>query len=105
MHLHQVTLEESPNDNTFVQSLTEAADNTNLLYPPVAFVESVADVSTGGAKIRRLHLIIVDLWRPWKVVCKRVADPRALQCRVKLPNDITANSVFIESLLFEENRL
>ena len=82
MHLHQVTLEESPNDNTFVQSLTEAADNTNLLYPPVAFVESVADVSTGGAKIRRLHLIIVDLWRPWKVVCLRVADPRALQCRV-----------------------
>jgi len=44
-------------------------------------------------------------WQRVFLVCKRVADHRALQCRVKLPNDITGNSLFIESLLFEENML
>ena len=60
MRLHQSTLDESSTDAIYVRSLTEAADNTNLLYPPVAFVESVADATIEGYKIRRLHLIIVD---------------------------------------------
>ena len=60
MHLHH-ELAESPQDEAFVRSLAHAADNTNLSFPPLALVESVADAQLAGCKIRRLHLIIVDL--------------------------------------------
>ncbi len=36
-------------------------------YPPVALVECVADIMIKCHKVRRLHLVIVDLWRPWKI--------------------------------------
>lgn len=35
----------------------------------------------------------------------QTTGPRVLQCRVKLPNDITANSLVIESLLFEKKHV
>ena len=34
-------------------------------YPPVALIECVADIAQKHHKVRRLHLVIVDLWRPW----------------------------------------
>ena len=36
-------------------------------YPPVALIECVADITQTYYKVRRLHLVIVDLWRPWKI--------------------------------------
>ena len=36
-------------------------------YPPVALAECVADIMIKRHKVRRLHLVIVDLWRPWKI--------------------------------------
>ena len=36
-------------------------------YPPVALIECVADLTQPHYKVRRLHLVIVDLWRPWKI--------------------------------------
>ena len=36
-------------------------------YPPVALIECVADIMQKHHKVRRLHLVIVDLWRPWKI--------------------------------------
>ena len=36
-------------------------------YPPVALIECVADIAQSHHKVRRLHLVIVDLWRPWKI--------------------------------------
>ena len=36
-------------------------------YPPVALAECVADIMIKHHKVRRLHLVIVDLWRPWKI--------------------------------------
>ena len=34
---------------------------------PVALVECVADIFSKRHKVRPLHLVIVDLWRPWKI--------------------------------------
>ena len=36
-------------------------------YPPVALIECVADLTQTHYKVPRLHLVIVDLWRPWKI--------------------------------------
>ena len=36
-------------------------------YLPVALIECVADIMQKHHKVRRLHLVIVDLWRPWKI--------------------------------------
>ena len=33
---------------------------------PAAIVEALQDYVTNYHKVRRLHLIVVDLWRPWK---------------------------------------
>ena len=35
-------------------------------FPPPAIVEVLQDYVTNYHKVRRLHLIVVDLWRPWK---------------------------------------
>ena len=35
-------------------------------FPPPAIVEALQDYVTNYHKVRRLHLIVVDLWRPWK---------------------------------------
>ena len=35
-------------------------------FPPPAIVEVLQDYVTSYHKVRRLHLIVVDLWRPWK---------------------------------------
>ena len=35
-------------------------------FPPPAIVEALQDYVTHYHKVRRLHLIVVDLWRPWK---------------------------------------
>ena len=35
-------------------------------FPPPAIVEVLQDYVTNFHKVRRLHLIVVDLWRPWK---------------------------------------
>ena len=33
----------------------------------MALIECVADLTQPHYKVRRLHLVIVDLWRPWKI--------------------------------------
>ena len=35
-------------------------------FPPPAIVEALQDYVTHYHKVRRLHLIVVDLWRRWK---------------------------------------
>ncbi len=71
MHLRHPTLSDCPNDETFLQSFDHDNGQTNYearrRYPPVALAECVADIMIQRHKVRRLHLVIVDLWRPWKV--------------------------------------
>ena len=36
-------------------------------YPSIALIECVADIIQKHHKVCRLHLVIVDLWRSWKI--------------------------------------
>ena len=51
-------------------------------YPPVALIECVADITQKHHKVRRLHLVIVDLWRPWKI---NQAQVRSLTGELRRP--------------------
>ena len=49
--------------------LSSTCSNCSLTgphFPPPAIVEALQDYVTHYYKVRRLHLIVVDLWRPWK---------------------------------------
>ena len=67
MHLRNPTLNDCPDDETFLQSFDPNNGQAQRRYPRVALVESVSDVLIQRRKVRRLHLVIVDLWRPWKM--------------------------------------
>ena len=41
---------------------------------PPAIVEALQDYVTNYHKVRRLHLIVVDLWRPWKYNTARARE-------------------------------
>ena len=43
-------------------------------FPPPAIVEALQDYVTHYHKVRRLHLIVVDLWRPWKYNTARARE-------------------------------
>ena len=72
VHLRHPTLNDCPGDETFLQFFDPNNGQAQRRYPPVALVESVSDVVIQRHKVRRLHLVIVDLWRPWKVNQKQV---------------------------------
>ena len=71
MHLRKSSLEECLSDNQFLSFLDHDDVPPDLTaqrrYPPVALIECVADLTQPHYKVRRLHLVIVDLWRPWKI--------------------------------------
>ena len=72
------------NDETFLQSFDHSNDKAKQLYPPVALVESVSDAVIQRYKVRRLHLVIVGLWRPWKVNQKQVKSLTDMLRRLEL---------------------
>ena len=62
MHLRESDIGKGP-DAAFLPSLQRSIGNDRGVYPPVAFAEIYRnDVST-KTKIRRLHLLVVDLER------------------------------------------
>ena len=67
MHLRNSSLEECLSDNQFLSFLDHDDVPPDLTaqrrYPPVALIECVADLTQPHYKVRRLHLVIVDLWR------------------------------------------
>ena len=71
MHLRGSSLEDCPGDDQFLSSLdlndVPGGIMAQRRYPPVALIECVADITQKHHKVRRLHLVIVDLWRPWKI--------------------------------------
>ena len=66
MHLRQPRLTDCPTDEEFIDSLC-SAEAAYKPHPPVALAESVSDAILKCYKIRRLHLVIVDLSSPWKI--------------------------------------
>ena len=63
MYLREPTVEAGPDDAAFLTSLRRSINNTRGVYPPVAFAEIYRNDSSTLTKIRRLHLIVVDLER------------------------------------------
>ena len=78
VHLRHPDLTDCPTDESFVENLTRNSEVASKPYPPVALAESVSDATLKCYKIRRLHLIIVDLWRPWKVNQEQVKSLTSL---------------------------
>ena len=65
-YLHDGELSRAPPDETFIHMLRQNCSLTGPHFPPPAIVEALQDYVTHYYKVRRLHLIVVDLWRPWK---------------------------------------
>ena len=72
---------ESPDDSVFLQSLGFSCARVNGVYPPLALVEAYITEEDSAPKVRRLHLIVVDLHRR-----RRMAD-RVLRLLVDLQVD------------------
>ena len=65
-YLHDGEPSRPPPDETFIHMLQQNCSLTGPHFPPPAIVEALQDYVTHYYKVRRLHLIVVDLWRPWK---------------------------------------
>ena len=59
---------ESPDDSAFLQSLRFSCARVNGVYPPLALVEAYITEEDSAPKVRRLHLIVVDLHRRRRMV-------------------------------------
>lgn len=77
-YLHDHELSDSPPDASFVDMLRQNCCLSGPHFPPPAIVEVLQDYVTHYYKVRRLHLIVVDLWRPWKY---NTAQARWIQLR------------------------
>ena len=82
---------ESPDDSAFLQSLRFSCARVNGVYPPLALVEAYITEEDSASKVRRLHLIVVDLHRR-----RRMAD-RVLRLLVDLQVDRCAEECLYRS--------
>ena len=73
-YLHDQELSRSPPDETFIDMLKQNCCLSGPHFPPPAIVEALQDYVTHYHKVRRLHLIVVDLWRPWKYNTARARE-------------------------------
>ena len=71
MYLKENSIDEGPDDCAFLDSLRRSLNTTRGVYPPVALAEIYCEDSRPLTRIRRLHLIVVDLDRS-RNVSKRV---------------------------------
>ena len=56
-------LVEAPDDSAFLQSLRYSCARVNGVYPPLALVEAFITEDDSAPRVRKLHLIVVDLNR------------------------------------------
>eukprot|EP00434_Breviolum_minutum_P046313 symbB.v1.2.041809.t1/scaffold8669.1/size8008/1 len=61
IRLKDDNLLESPDDSAFLQSLQFFCARVNGVYPPLALVEAYITEEDSAPKVRRQHLIVVDL--------------------------------------------
>ena len=71
---HDHELSRSPPDESFIDMLKQNCCLSGPHFPPPAIVEVLQDYVTNYHKVRRLHLIVVDLWRPWKYNTARARE-------------------------------
>lgn len=65
-YLHQGSLQMSPTDSDFGRMLAQGCSLDAPNFPPLAIAEALQDLQHHRYKIRRLHLVVVDTWRPWE---------------------------------------
>ena len=63
MHLRESDVGKGPDDAAFLISLQRSVSNDRGVYPPIAFAEIYRNDASTKTKIRRLHLLVVDLER------------------------------------------
>ena len=72
VHLHDKYLQDSPSDSEFAQKLSLNCALDAQDFPPLAIAEALVNYLDNCFKIRRLHLIIVDTWRPWRYNAEQI---------------------------------
>ena len=65
-YLHDHELSRFPPDESFIDMLKQNCCLSGRHFPPPRIVEVLQDYVTHCHKVRPLHLIVEDLWRPWK---------------------------------------
>ena len=74
---------EAPDDAAFLQSLRHSCARVSGVYPPLALVEAYITEEDSASRVRRLHLIIVDLHRRRRManrVLRLLADLQIDRC-------------------------
>ena len=69
IRLKDEDLLEAPDDSAFLQSLRFSCARVNGVYPPLALAEAYITEEDSAPRVRRLHLMVVDLHRR-----RRMAD-------------------------------
>ena len=69
IRLKDEDLLEAPDDSAFLQSLRFSCARVNGVYPPLALAETFITEEDSAPRVRRLHLMVVDLHRR-----RRMAD-------------------------------
>ena len=72
VHLHDKLMQDSPSDSDFARKLSLNCALDAPDFPPPAIAEALEDYLDNCFKIRRLHLIIVDTWRPWRYNAEQI---------------------------------
>ena len=92
LRLKDDDLLEGPDDSAFLQSLQLSCSRVNGVYPPLALVEAFITDDDSTPRVRRLHLIVVDLNRRRRLATRvsrqlsRInVDECAAQCWNTLP--------------------
>ena len=92
IHLKDEDLLESPDDSAFLQSLRFSCARVNGVYLPLALVEAYITEEDSAPKVRRLHLVAVDLHRRrrmadrvWRLLVDLQVDRCAEECLHTLP--------------------
>ena len=73
-YLHDHELTRSPPDKSFIDIFKQNCCLSGPHFPPPAIVEAWQEDVTNYHKVRRLHLIVVDLWRPWQYNTARARE-------------------------------
>ena len=90
---------EAPDDSAFLQSLRFSCARVNGVYPPLALAEAFITEEDSAPRVRRLHLIVVDLHRRRRLAdrVRRLfsdiqVDRCANECWNTLPHPVEAKS-------------
>ena len=82
---------EAPDDSAFLQSLRISCSRVNGVYPPLALVEAFLTDDDHTPRVRRLHLIIVDLKRRRRLatrVSKQLLKVKVVECAAQCWNTL-----------------